>query len=105
MPRLTIVTTPRDILVDSTPAKGGFVLDDKNTLERHLGARCETRHDDELLDVFSPTTRRLLGFTAANEAISTRRGIQIPIAAMDFVTLIRHPTAVSCIVPYQTPAR
>jgi len=105
MQRLTNVTGRREILDDSSPAMGGFVLDEKKRLERLVDDHSDTRHDDELLDVWSPATRQLLRFAAASEGISTRRGIQIPIATTDFVTRTRRTTAVSCIVPYQTPAR
>ena len=94
-----------EILVDSSPATGRFVLDEKNTLERYVDDRSECPHHDESLDVSSPTTRQRIRSTAASEAINTPRAIQIPIATTDFVTLIRRTTAVSCIEAYQTPAR
>ncbi|MBI5618657.1 MAG: hypothetical protein HY943_20465 [Gammaproteobacteria bacterium] len=105
MPRLTNVTRRREIPDGSSPAMGGFVLDEKKRLERLADDHSDARHDDELLDASSPAMRQLMRFTAESEAITTRRAIQIPIATTDFVRRLRRPTAVSCIVPYQTPAR
>jgi hypothetical protein len=105
MQRLTNVTGTREILDDSSSATGHFVLDEENALESYVDDLSDTPHDDELLDVSSPTMHRLRRFTAVSEAISTRRAVQIPIATTDFVRRLRRTTAVSCIVPYQTPAR
>ena len=83
------VTTACETLADTLPATGCYVPKENNTPKMTVGDRSDNRHDDELLDVWSPATRQLLRFAAASEGISTRRGIQIPIATTDFVTRTR----------------
>jgi len=98
------VTTACETLADTLPATGCYVPKENNTPKMTVGDRSDNRHDDELLDVSSPTTRPLARFAAAREVISTLRASRIPIATTDFVTRTRRTTAVSCIEACQTPA-